>query len=255
MQQLLNRIVPGVVAFTLLLFLQQVVAVPRQVYAIGLISIVVLGLGVWQLAERRLLSEKFWRFMLTPILFFVSSVLFLSFLEHAFLKQLLLLVVVLLIWVYLEVLYLWFHFRPRYQVHSLENISSYLDLLTIFFTASSFLSISVFLGLSVWYLVPVFAMITGLVTYQLIWTSGAAFRSGLPYVLTIGLVATELFIAVSFLPTTAYVSGLAVGLPYYVMAGVSRNWLMGVREAAVVRRYLIIGMFGLLLVFATAKWF
>ena len=52
-----------------------------------------------------------------------------------------------------------------------------------------------------------------------------------------------------------YVNGLIVALLYYVSVGIGRNWLLGIRQPSVFRRYLAIGLMSLLAVLASAKWF
>lgn len=251
----LNRLIPWTVSIIIFFLLYQIIENPKQVaWAISISTLIVL-LSLFQLSGKNLKNEKFWRFSITPVLFFISSSLFLSFLEGEFLKQFFIFVVAVFLGVYLEVIYLWFNARPKYQAHSLDNISTHIDLLTIFFTATGFSSLIVFVGLSVWYLVLAFAIISGLLTYQLIWTSSGSVSPGRLYVVVISLVATEIFIVTRFLPTSIYVNGMIVTLTYYLMTGLARNWILEVKEMKVVKRYFIISIISLVLILLSAKWF
>jgi hypothetical protein len=137
----------------------------------------------------------------------------------------------------------------------LVNISTHLDLITVFFVASSLFSLLVFLGISSWFIIIIFAVIMLILSSQISWVSEANLSEVLPFLLVISLGVTEIFWAVSFLPTSVYVGGLIVALSYYLMSGISRNWLLGIKEGKVVKRYLLISSIILVIVLLTAKWF
>ena len=89
----------------------------------------------------------------------------------------------------------------------------------------------------------------------MVWASGATLKSAWPYVLVISIATLQVFMVVSFLPTSIYVSGLLVTLAYYVMTGISRNWLLDIKDKKVIQRYLIISSVFFILILLTAKWF
>ena len=80
-------------------------------------------------------------------------------------------------------------------------------------------------------------------------------KNGWAYVIIITLATVEIFWAVSFLPTSIYVNGMVVVISYYLLAGLARNWLLGIRGRKVVKRYLLISFVALAIVLLTAKWF
>lgn len=252
---LLNRSIPWLSALSVFLLFERVFKIPEQVFYLVPLSLVIVILCTWQLTGRKIINEKFWRFSITPVFFLSGAALFLTFFEGLILRQIFLVVFAVFIWVYFEVLFLWLHHRPRYQAHSLENISTHLDLLTIFFLASGSYSLIAFLGVSIWILAFCFIMMSGLLTYQLIWTSGANVRVAWTFVAVITLVISEIFFAVTYLPSSIYVNGLIVTLCYYLMTGLARNWLIDVKEGKVIKRYLLISIIAFLLVMISAKWF
>lgn len=251
----LNRITPVLSAAVVFILLQQLIMAPKQIYWLTFLMLAVIVLSLWQLTGRKLKNKKLWQFIITPLLLLASGVLFLSFLEGKFLKQVFLLGLVILNWSFLEVIFLLYHFRAKYQAHSLENISSHLNLVVIFLTASSFFSLMIFLAFPPWLLVLAFAIFSGLLTDQLIWANGLSLTAGWPYVIVIVLAATEIFWTVSFLPTSVYVNGLIVTIAYYLMTGISRNWLLGIKQAQVIKRYALISIICLTIILVTAKWF
>lgn len=253
--KIINKAVPWLASLSVFFSFEQLFANPKFIYWLVPIAIFVNVVGVWQLTTRSLTSEKFWRFAVTPFFFLSTGVLFFSFFEGDIIRRLLLVAFSVLIWIYFEVIRLWFHERPKYQVHSLENISTYLDLLTIFFAASGFYSLILFFGWNLWYFSLGFTAITALVTYQLIWTSGASLRSAWAYLITITVVVSELFVVTSYLPSSVYVNGLIVTLGFYLTAGLARNWLIDVKEKSILKRYLAISIFSLIIILITAKWY
>ncbi|MDD2806993.1 MAG: hypothetical protein PHW95_00530 [Patescibacteria group bacterium] len=255
LQKIINRLIPMAVPVSIFFLVEEVYRNPKWLYSIAAIILVVVFVGVWQLTGRHLISQKFWRFVITPVLFSAGAILYLIFLKSELLKQLFLLGFVIMSWISLEVIFLRFNFRPKYQVHSLENIFTHLDIITIFLITSGLYSFIAFLGFDLWTMLAILTAVVLALSYQLIWTSDATIVSGAPYSLVITLTVAETFLAVSYLPTSVYVGGMMVSLSYYCIGGLSRNWLLGNREAKVVRRYLVTGAILAVLVLATAKWF
>jgi len=169
-------------------------------------------------------------------------------------RQFFIIILVVLIWAFLELTYLRFHLRLKYQVHSLENISTYINLIIVFFSTSSFFGLIIFLDFSFWILTAIFAVLIILLNYQIVYSSEAPLNSSWLYILAITLMMIEIFWSVSFLPTSIYANGLIVTISYYLMSGLARNWLLGIQERKVVFRYLLISFISLIIILVTAKW-
>ena len=251
----INRIIPLATALIVFILFEQLLKEPKQIYWLSFFSFLVVILSIWQLNNRQLKNGKFWHLVITPALLLGGGLIFMSFLEGRFFRQFFLLVFAILIWAFLEVIFLKFHFRAKYQTHSLENISTHLNLITIFLVASGFFSLIIFLGVPVSLLIIIFAIVNALLVYQLIKISDVIFVAGWPYILATVVVITEIFWAVSFLPTSVYVNGLIVTIAYYLITGLARNWLLGVRESKIVKRYLLISVISLAMILLSAKWF
>ena len=247
-----NRIIPALAALLIFILLEQMLKTPEQLIWLVALTLAVTVLSVWQLADQGFKDKKFWWLLTTPFFLLLGGISFLSFLEGVFLKHFFFLILVVLIWSFLEVVFLRFHFRPKYQAYSLENISTHLNLITVFLTASSLFSFVIFLGLFWWLAIGVFIVIVLLLAHQSIETDSFA---GWPYVLVITLLTTEIFWAVIFLPTSVYVNGIIVTIGYYLITGLIRNWLLEIRGKKVVFRYLLISVICLIIILVTAKWF
>lgn len=254
LEKLFNRILPYLIPVFIFVSVEQAFNLPHQVYWLLGPVLAAVALSIWQLTGRKLRNVKFWRFVITPFLFTVSGLLYLSFLEDPLAKQLFLMLFVVLHWAVLEVIYLRFNFRPKYQVHSLENIFTHLDILAMFLISSGLFSLIIFLGFDSPTSYTIFAAVCLLLSYQMIWTSDAIIATAWQYAAAVTVATTELFIAVSFLPTSIYVNGLIITVGYYVSSGLARNWLLGHREQKVIRRYLVVAAVATIIVLATAKW-
>jgi hypothetical protein len=253
--KLINHFVSWLSVFLIYIFFQQIFRSPWQIYFLAVVILLINFGALWQLTGRKFLSRKLWQLSVTPTLFLLSSLLFVSFLEGRYLRQVFLLGVMALEWAFLEVVFLKINYRPRYQPHSLDNICTHINLITIFLTVSGIFSLIIFLGFSLWPWLMVFGIISFLINYQLILPSDVDAKIAWPYILISTLIDLEIFWAVSYLPVSVYVSGLLVTVSYYFTTGLARNWLIGVKEKRVVIRYLIISLSILILVLVSAKWF
>lgn len=231
-----------------------IVGQPYQLYLVIAILNAIVIITIWQLTGRQLRKGAFWNFAITPVAVVNSGWIFLTFLEGEWPKQLAVIITTVAVWVFLKVTFLYFSFRPKYQVHALENISSYLNLIAIFLFNSDLFNLMILLDVALWQAVIASLLLAGALSYQLFWVSDIGTWTAWRFIAVITLVTGELFLAVSFLPTSVYVNGLLITLGYYTMTGLARNWLLNIRERQVTRRYLLISLSVLVIILLTAKW-
>lgn len=251
----INRFTPIACALAVFALFELIIKSPRLIYGLAPLALTLVFLSIWQLTGQKLGNGKLWRFLIAPFIFIAGSLLFLSFLEGFYLRQFLCLIVAALLGIFLEMIYLWLHARPKYQPHALENISAHLNLLTVFLISSGAYSLIIFINFPFWPLILIYTLLVLLLTYQLCWVENILFPASWPYIAVASVVTLEIFLAVSFLPTSAYVSGLIVALIYYLITGLWRNLFLGVKEKKVIKRYLLISIIVFLIIMATAKWF
>lgn len=251
----LNRLIPAVVSLAVFILLQQLVDQPKNIFSITLLIFLAAAVSIWQLSGRKIFDKKFWQFIITPEILLMTGILFLSFLEGNIFKQAFIYAVVAANWIFYEVAYYWFFSRPKYQPHALENISTHINLISIFLLASSLFSLVIYFNLPPWGISLIFIAVSLLLTYQLVWASGSTISSAWIYILVVALVTFEIFYAVRFLPTSFYVSGMLVTIGYYFMSGLTRNYLLDIKDSTVMKRYAIISISALVIIVLTAKWF
>jgi len=253
--QLLNRFLVWLTAALTLAGFELAWRQPRQAFAWLIFLLIVVLVTLWQLTGRHLGKAIFWQLAITPIFLLLASWLFFIFSEATKLRHVYILSWSLLLFVFLQAVYLYWHQRPRYQVHSLENISNYLNVLTIFLFFVGLFDLKIILQFDFWGLFLIGLIGAVLLTYELFAVSGISFRQQWPTLAVLGLLLAELSWAVSFLPTSVYVNGLIITLFYYLLTGLTRNWLLQIQERGVVVRYLLIGVLSLVIILASAKWF
>lgn len=250
-----NKILPWLSVVLIFIFLERLINKPLEVYWLAPLSLIVLVLTIAQLMGWQLIKKVFWQILITPFLFLISGLFFLSFLEGLIIKQFFVVIVGILLLVFFELVYLKFHHKKNYQVHSLETVVSHLNLFVVFLISTSFFGLFVFLDASLLVLIFSFLIFNLLLNYQLVWGTGKNLNTAWPYMLIITLITTEIFWAASFLSSSIYVNALLVTISYYLMTGLARNWLLEIKEFKVIKRYLVISFVSLIIILVTAKWF
>ena len=256
MASIVNRVLPLISTIGLFVVLELGLRFPRGfLWYAGLALLIALA-TYWQLTGRQLRRAQAWDIATLPLLLVLVGVLFLIFVEGSLGQQLVVLAVTVLYGVYAETATLYRHYRHRYQPHTLENLTSYLAVATVFILAASAASAGVFLPvptipLVLFVMMVIYASIA--VELRLAVPSGTAGADRLT-VWTVTVLAAEVFAAASLLPTSIYVTAILTTLAYYVSAGLLKNWHLGIRERSVVVRYVAIAAAVVLLALLTAKW-
>lgn len=207
-----------------------------------------------QLFEWRTERKEFWRVVaFTPTLI-LSSVFLLLFVSTAFYAHLLMVFTALLFGWFLENLFLFLHQPRQYQPYALENISSYINVLVAFFFFSALFASRIFLSFRLPHII-----ILGLVGavllsfFMFVWNKMSIRRSWYIFLIH-GLVMLELLIGASLLPTSFFVAGLLLTIPYYIMLSLVRHTSRGSLDLKVLRRYALIGLSTFTVTLITAPW-
>lgn len=156
--------------------------------------------------------------------------------------------------VFLENIFIYIYQHEKYQINSLENVSNYLNLISMFLFTSSFFGLSVFLNVALWQLSLVSFAITFALTFQTIWVNKINVRAALLQIFVICLILFELFWTVSFLPTAFYVNGLIIAISFYMMNNLMRLHLKNNLNNKIIRRYFILCGLVIFFVLLTARW-
>lgn len=208
---------------------------------------------IWHQFTRLKAVEQL-NFILTPLLFFSSAILICLFLESNFLRQLIAAAVSLISYFYFANLYDYFYQTSRYQVNSLQLISEYVNLLAAFFFYTGFFSFRIFLNYPVSPLILGVVIISFLLIYASIWIHKVNFGQNLIYSGIGSLVLAQIFLAISFLPNSFYVNGMALAAIFYVYVNLALLYLTSHAHPRKIAKYIVISALSILLVYVTASW-
>jgi hypothetical protein len=142
----------------------------------------------------------------------------------------------------------------KYQPYALENISAYVNLVSVFFMGASFHSSMIFLGTS-GAMSSLFVFIFTLVlVIQMIWINKIVLRGNYLVAIMLSLLVTEIFWATVFLPSSYLVNGLIMAISYYFLVGIFRYWLLNSLDRKVFKRYIIISLSIFIVIALSARW-
>lgn len=252
---MINRLLPILTPALIFAGLELFFLKPHFIYFIVLFLILALGGATWKIIGKGLVNiEARWLYLLTPLSFLTSSVFFLIFLERPWARHLLALSVAAFCGIFLENIFVYIYQHAKYQINSLENVSNYLNLASMFLFNSSFFGFSVFLNIALWKLSLISFAITFILTFQTIWINKINVRAALLHIFVICLILFELFWTVSFLPTAFYVNGLIIAISFYLMNNLMRLHLLDKLNKKVIRRYFILCGLVIFFVLLTAQW-
>jgi Protein of unknown function (DUF5656) len=212
------------------------------------ISDLLILLAVNRITGKKILSREFWSFSIFPVLFSSSLAVYsLLVVNHAII-QLLFVLNLYFTYVYLKNIY-----RGE-QKDFLENISSYGNLLTVFFSFAVIYGMESFIGLPIWILIIVSAAVIMLVVYQILWAGKQQTPNILAYVFLTGLLLAQLSWAIYFLPFNYNALGLIATICYYLLIGFIKLALAEKLTSRSVKLYLASGFIFLLIIILSAKW-
>ncbi len=252
---MINRLLPIITPILIFAGLELFFFKPSFIYFIFIFLILIIGGATWKIIGKGLVDIKVrWLYLLTPLSFLTSSVLFLMFLERPWARHLLALSLAIFCGVFLENIFIYIYQHAKYQAHSLENISNYLNLAAMFLFNASLFGFSVFLNVALWKLSLISLVFTFALTFQTIWINKINLRAAPLQISAICLILFEIFWAVSFLPTAFYVNGLVIAISFYLMNNLMRLHLLGNLNKKIIRRYLIICGFIIFIILLTAQW-
>lgn len=197
---------------------------------------------------------QFWHLLGTPLLFLLSSFGPFFLLENDFSKLLLAVVVVGLVFFFVEHVFSFIHLPMNYQPFTLEYLSQLLHILSVFSLSILGFGLSLFLHTPLWFLSFLFFLILFFIVYGTLWSGKVDPLRARPYAFAGALLITELFAVLSFLPTGFYTNAAFLSLGVYVFLGLSRAHALHKLSHEVFRRYLSVFIILSLVITLTSQW-
>ncbi|MFA5070021.1 MAG: hypothetical protein WC528_01965 [Patescibacteria group bacterium] len=238
---------------SLLIFavLEIIAARPQAVY-LSLLILLFLSLAALLFSGRRIWHKDFWLCLQPALLFQASGLLLLYFLETNIFRQILIVFVFLLNWLF---------FKSYYQVKQLGQgpkiLTGFLNALTLFtafFCFLDFFALKIFLDLNIWLLTFLVVPVSFLLIWQNFRLEAAKNRFRPVYYLVILLILTEVFLGLTYFPTNFFVNGLFFTALFYLLFNISRLQIVGQLTKKILFSYLAFGIGLAIIVFSTAQW-
>lgn len=233
----------------LLLFL-----IPQHPYVIMMFSVVMTTLVLGRLLEWRIGTFQFWHLLGTPMLFLLSSFGPFLLLENQLSKTILSVLVVLLMFMFVEHVFSFLHLPINYQPFTLEYLSQLLHLLSIFALALLGFGLSLFLQAPLWLLSLIFFLIAYYIVYSTLWVGKIDPVRARVSAFAGAVLATELFAVLSFLPTGFYSNAAFVALGVYIFLGLARVDALHKFSKDVLRRYVVVFFLLAFVIILTSQW-
>ena len=213
-------------------------------------------LGAWLLVKAKVKPKRSCFFYaLFSLLQTESGLVMFLFLENFALKLILAAAIVISNFLYLNELFVQYFKKALPQLEKLWSIFYLTQLFLAFFMASILYGLRDFLSVSLGLLLPVFFILTVVLSWYHNWSAWHLKISPLLFRVVIAFIVSQMFWAVSLLPLVYYLKGLLLALWYAVVISLV-VWQFGkTAPKKIVRNYLIIAMIVAVLILATAQWF
>lgn len=249
-----NRYLAFLVPLAILVLLQVYFFSPGLIYVVLIISALLLFFTVRQFVNESKRKERVGNYLILPMIFTFSAVMFSTLMPFAFIIQILIFVIYLFINFYLRTLYFYFLKPERYKSESLENFSSYGNFLSFYFTASALYGFQSFLGTEFWQIIIFLLAIIILIVYQVFWTNKILTKQGILYIIILPLLYVEMAWAISFLSLSFYVLGLILSILYYIGIGLTRFYLIEKINGQILKIYLTFGFISIFAIIISSRW-
>jgi len=223
-------------------------------YVTIVLTVLCVGLILGRLLGWHVKTFQFWHLLGTPLLFLVSSFGPFFLLENNLSKILLSLIVVGLLFFFVEHVFSFTHLPINYQPFTLEYLSQLLHILSVFFVSILGFGLSLFLQTPLWFLSLLFFLILFFIVYGTLWVGKVDPIRARPYAFAGALLTTELFAALSFLPTGFYTNAAFLALGVYVFLGLSRAHALHKLSKEVLRRYISVFVVLTFVITLTSQW-
>ena len=121
------------------------------------------------LIKEKFFSQDFFYLAFLPFLLFYLTISLLFLVGSDTLRHIIIIIFVLILILYLENIFLFFHRPLHYQAYSLENLSTFLNLLIFFLLVIDLNALNIFLNLSICLLSLILFLIFSLLLFHSFW--------------------------------------------------------------------------------------
>lgn len=251
---LLNKLIAYLGFLSTLLFFELIVIMPGLWFILPVLAALIIFLLILKLFNWQFRQKEFYIFLSTTLILIISTFLFVFFMDSPSIRLATIIIISILIGFYLNNIFLFLYSPQSYPPYSLENITTYFNMVSFFFLMSSFFSLAILLGISILLLlIPTF-VITVVLTLLTQMVNKVDLAKTRFFLSILSLTMVELFWAIHYLPTNFFINGVVLTIIYYMFMVLGLDYLTGKIEKTVVKRTLLIGCFMIILILVFAQW-
>lgn len=227
---------------------------PKMIYVSLVLVNSLFFFTTWQFSRISLADKKWWNFFILPAVLSTGLAAYSATLANRPAIQILFIANSAFLYFYLRLVYYRLIEHPSYKEENFENISSYGNFLSFFFTAAAIYSLQSFLNAPVWLLMAILLAVTAIIVYQAVWSAKIDIKRGIIYILIICLSIIELGWSISFLPLNFNTAGLVLAICYYLIISFSKFHILGRLNNKIIKIYLSFGLLSIIFALLTARW-
>lgn len=197
-------------------------------------------------------------FLISPLFFLMASILAGTFFDSNYFKTLFSIIAAIFISLYLESLFAYFYLPSKYQICSLENISAYINLITVFFISFSFYGLKMLFGINSYNflgLVIFNFLFLSILIYQTFWINNILISKAKNSIFALALILSEVYLIIFLLPSSFYVNGLFFSIIYYSITGLITYNLLSKLDKKSIYRHILIASVVFIFLLITTQWF
>jgi hypothetical protein len=250
---LFRRLLPLLSTIILGVLLEWIIFRPTVIWVLGGLLIVITAATTVIISHSDTRGGR-WHFSVLAAIFSFSVVVFLLLLQTSLLKQFHIGGALALWWLWSEQLYRFGYSPQQYIPFSVANVTSVATVLTSFYIISSAFALKLLLGYPTWFLTIIIGFMGFLFTIEVIWSEKLSPKRYWLLPLSVSIIAAELFWALHYLPSSYLVNGLLLTVILYVAVNMGRFSLKRELTTPMIRRYLLIGLFVIVLTVVSARW-
>lgn len=230
---------------------------PSGIILLGIIIIIIAGLSSLYLLKGKVSKRDKFFLLITPLFFIIASLVTCIFFKSNISKLLFSMLISFTIFLYMQNLFLYFYIPAKYNIYSLENISSYMNLISVFLISLAIYGLKILFGIRNYLFLGMIVFNLFFVTlliYQNLWINKINFKEARKYVFINLLALSQIYLIIFLLPSSFYVNGLIFTLAYYMISELSKQKLLNKLEKKIVLKYAMIGVSLFFLLLIATKW-
>ncbi len=249
---LIRRAIPAIIFFVSVLSFWLLLSFPAQFWISFVVAIIFYPTLLWFLLGPLPKMEKIHHLLLV-LLFFLGSLLYVSFMSSGAWGYGAGIVASLLVAFFTENLFLYVWNPAAYEPYSIEYFSRVLQYGGLFLY-SSFLFFLSIAGFSLFFIVIAGAISAAIAAYSFFTTQKFEQHISRPLTFLTLLLFGQIFAIISLFPFDPMVSALLLTIVFYLYTGLLRHRFRQMTSVARVQGYLIFSLASMALVMLTARW-